>query len=112
MTYYVGETFTVTVVASDFGEDARDLTSGDITAMWIRIFDKAGNALPVVDGATPVYETMMTYNAEKLWWEYVWDTTDLDPGGYKIRCRLEDLYGRDSWEWKNFRLSKNPVSGV
>lgn len=101
MTTYVGETFTVTVEAADFGEAARDLTDVDIAAMWIKIHDKAGSVI--------VAETVMTWNALKLWWEYVWDTTGLTPGGYKIRCRLEDLDGHDSWEWKNFRLSKNPV---
>lgn len=104
MANYAGETFRITVVSSDF--DGQSLIPDDIDAMYVTITTAAGSL--VVD------ETEMTWSAEEELWFYIWDTTNgatpspLSAGTYRVKCRLLDLDGHSSWEYKNVRLKANP----
>lgn len=101
MTDYAGELYRVTVTAEDFanvpiGED-------EIDSMLVEIFDSAGTEV--------VAETAMIWSEDEELWYYLWDTGDptLATGTYKIRCRMLDLDGHSSWEWKRKRLARNLV---
>lgn len=94
---YAGETLTVAHTAT--------LPSGDpvtpdmVVSVTIAIF--LGSE--VIEA-----ESLMTWNAFTDQWEYRWDTTDLDPGWYRIQVWMTDIAGGKIWELKTVRLAPNP----
>lgn len=98
MTLYAGERVKVTHTAT---KDSEALVPGDITAVWISIYDAEREVL--------VDETLMTWDSTKSRWQYLWDTSGLDPGTYRARVRIEGVDGGSVWEYKRVRLARNPV---
>lgn len=105
MTDYAGELLRVTVTADDFADAA--LTPDLVTGVYVTVYSPLGDI--VVD------ETAMTYSEGEGLWYYLWDTrtgatpVPLPAGRYRLRCRVVDLDGLSSWEYKRVRLQRNPV---
>lgn len=53
-------------------------------------------------------ETLMTWNVNAEEWQYQWNTTDLDPGWYRIQVWITDIAGGKVWEYKTVRLAPTP----
>ncbi len=98
MTKYVGEPVKITHTATS---DLRALLPGDVTAVWVSLFDATG--------AVVVAETAMTWDAARLRWQYLWSTVGRLAGTYRARVRIEGIDGGSVWEYKRIRLSRNPV---
>lgn len=101
MTMYAGETVVITHVATN---ETVELTDADVDAVYIEIFDSAGDVV--------VAETEMTWDDTQERWEYVWNTggaTPIDSGSYRALCTIDGLGGTLNWEYKKIRLARNPV---
>lgn len=105
MTDYAGELLRITVGVEDF--TSTPMAADDVDNLFVAIYNSVG--------ATVVDETAMTYSDEESLWYYLWDTTTgatpvpLPAGTYRVKCRLVDLAGESSWEYRRVRLSRNPV---
>lgn len=99
MTLYAGETTRITTTATDF--DGEALTDDNVSSATVTIYKKADNT--VVLPTTP-----MTYDTVDEQWFYDWDTDLISSGTYLAKVRLIGATF-DTWEFKRFRLSTNPV---
>lgn len=99
MTQYAGE---LTKIIHTATKDGTELTPADVTAVWISVF--SGTFDPVIT------ETEMTWDAEKDRWGYLWDTTGVDHGTYRIKVRIEGVDGGSVWEYRRVRLARDPVA--
>lgn len=98
MTLYAGEIVKVTHTAL---ADSTPLAPEDITAVWITIWN--------ADREVVVAETAMSWDAAKLRWQYLWQTTTATVGTYRARVRIEGVDGGSVWEYKRIRIARNPV---
>ncbi len=99
MTLYAGEMAKIIHTAT---KDGVSLLPEDITAVWLTIFNADREAL----GA----EEAMTWDTDKLRWQYLWNTVDVEAGTYRIKVRIAGVDGGSVWEYKRLRLARNPVS--
>lgn len=99
MTLYAGE---LTKIVHTATKDGVALAPGDVTAVWITLYDSALAEL--------VAESVMTWDPDQERWQYLWDTTGQDAGTYRARVRIEGVDGGSVWEYKRIRLSRNPVT--
>lgn len=98
MTLYAGELVKITQTAL---KDDEALLPDDITAVWLTLYN--------AEAAIVVDETEMDWDATFDRWQYLWDTTGVDPGSYRARVRVEGVDGGSVWEYQRFRLTRNPV---
>lgn len=99
MTLYAGE---LTKIVHTATKDGAALAPADITDVWITIYTSDLEVL--------IAETVMSWDATHERWQYLWDTTDLDPGTYRVRVRIEGVDGGSVWEYRRVRLARNPVT--
>lgn len=97
MTQYAGEVYLLTVNADDFDEES--IEPDEIDSMVVEI--RKGSTVIVT-------ETPMTWDAEREWWGYRWDTAvdDIQAGSYKAKVTLIDLEDGRSFEYKPIRLKR------
>lgn len=98
MTHYAGELTEIVHTATKNGEA---LVPADVTEVWITLYTSDLEVL--------LAETAMSWDATFARWQYLWDTTGLDPGTYRARVRIEGLDGGSVWEYRRIRLARNPV---
>jgi hypothetical protein len=99
MTLYAGETTRITSTAEDF--DGTPLTDANVSSATVTIYKKSDNSiiLPTAN---------MVYSDDDAQWFYDWDTDAVSSGTYLAKVRLVGATF-DTWEFKRFRLSTNPV---
>ena len=98
MTLYAGET--VRIESTMTGFDEEPLVGDDVTSVTVEIWDAAGVVVQVV--------TPMSWSPEQLGWLYLWQTGLNPAGGYRARVLATGPAETVSWEYKTFRLAKNP----
>lgn len=99
MTLYAGELSKIIHTAT---KDGVALLPADVTAVYVTIYNAAL--------AEEVAETTMSWDADQARWQYLWDTTGVDPGTYRVRVRIAGVDGGSVWEYKRLRLARNPVT--
>lgn len=99
MTKYAGEEQRIWTSATT--PEGEALTDEHVVGVTVSVYDGLGSLI--------VDEGEMTYDSEVGQWEYLWDTTGLDPGGYRFKVSYEGLNGKKTWEWKRARLTANPL---
>jgi hypothetical protein len=104
MTIYAGETVTITHAAKDI--EGLPITNLDVLGVEIIIYDK---------NLAVVVTSPMTWNAQYLRWDYIWDTSpgatpvNIAPGSYRAKCTITGMDMSTNWEFKRLRLARNPV---
>lgn len=99
MTTYVGE---LTKIVHTATKDGQALLPADVTAVWITIYNS--------DLTVRVAETTMSWDAGNSRWQYLWNTTGLTAGTFRVRVRIEGVDGGSVWEFRRVRLARNPVT--
>lgn len=99
MTLYAGEIAKIVHTAT---KDGVALVPADVTSVTIIIYDAA---LAVV-----VAESTMTWDAAKLRWQYLWNTTGVVAGTYRAKVKITGVDTGSVWEYKRIRLARNPVT--
>lgn len=99
MTLYVGE---LTKIVHTATKDGVALEPDDVTAVWVTLYTSDLEIL--------VDETEMSWDLNFDRWQFLWDTTGLDPGTYRARVRIEGIDGGSVWEYRRIRLARNPVT--
>lgn len=102
MALYAGETVLIAATAADFDDEA--LTDDDITAMTAKVFDSESDVT--------LEEVSMIWSPEDARWEYRWNTGGVEPGTYRVRVTAVGPEDIVSWEYKRFRLARDPLAEV
>ena len=98
MTQYAGE---LTKIVHTATKDGVELTPDDVTEVWITVFTGTFEEV--------VAETPMTWDVDMVRWQYLWDTSDVAYGSYRVRVRIEGFDGGSVWEYRRVRLARDPV---
>lgn len=98
MTLYAGE---LTKIVHTATKDGVALAPADVDDVWISIYN--------ADLTELMAETTMTWDSAQSRWQYLWDTTGIEPGTYRVRVRIEGVDGGSVWEYRRVRLARNPV---
>lgn len=107
MTVFAGETIRISTTLTDFDAETA-LTDADVVSVKVVINRK-------VDDTEVLAETDMTYDTADGKWIYDWNTgspTLQDVGTYIAKVTAYGLSGKNSWEFKRFRLNRNQFGGA
>lgn len=99
MTAYNGERLTICQTA-DMDGDA--MVPDDNDGVFVTVY--SSDFLTVVLAEQP-----MVWNTDKLRWEYVWDTTAVEPGTYQAKVRILGVDGLSNWEYGRLKVTRDKV---
>lgn len=98
MANYLGETFEITNLATDF--DATALTPSKVTGVTVEIVNAAASPVVVVANHA------MTWDATRALWFYLWDTSlnNVTIGSYTAKVTVVGLDGTKSFSYLKLSL--------